>query len=183
MGNAERQAAWRDRQRNTVNGRRFEIKGLTLTERDHLRQCLANLRAASVTPVTPESQAVDSVTPVTAAGGDFFDQEWLRKIREETDERKRREQAAWDALSPEQQAKRLSDKAERDTKNKARAQKAAETRRRNQPYAKSTFMRYGLEELRRIRSKHHPDRNPDGDLKMYQLAVEEIDRRKPSVTP
>jgi hypothetical protein len=121
-----------------------------------------------VTPVTPE--------PVASKGG-LFDQSWLAGLREETANRERERQAAWDALTPEQQVQSLLEKAQRDAKHQARAQKAAETRRRNQPYAKSTFERYTLEVLRIIRRDNHPDRNGSGDLKLYQLAVEEIDRR------
>jgi hypothetical protein len=105
--------------------------------------------------------------------GGLFDQSWLAKLRAEAADREREKQAAWDALTPGQKI----EKAQRDAKNKVRAQKAAETRRRNQPYAKSTFERYTLEGLRIIRRDNHPDRNGSGDLKLYQLAVEEIDRR------
>ena len=34
------------------------------------------------------------------------------------------------------------------------------------------------DELRRLRSKNHPDKWPNVDLSEYQAAVEEIDRRR-----
>lgn len=33
-------------------------------------------------------------------------------------------------------------------------------------------------DLMRIRSHHHPDKSPKSDLKIYQEAVEELDRRR-----
>jgi hypothetical protein len=190
MSGATRQAAWRQRQKAAgVSGRAHGIKGLTLPELNHLRECLATYRR--VTPVTPERNsrapsdepkaAPDPVTPVTPVHPNYS---WVQKIQAEIAERERKEQEAWEALSPDEQAQVLRVKAQRDARHKARAQKAAETRLKNQPYATSTFKRYSLDQLRVIRGDNHPDRNADGDSRLYQLAVEEIDRRRAKgVTP
>lgn len=48
------------------------------------------------------------------------------------------------------------------------------------PEQRADMIEASDQELRRIRSKNHPDKWPNVDLSAYQAAVEELDRRRTS---
>lgn len=50
------------------------------------------------------------------------------------------------------------------------------------PEQKKEMASATTEDLRRIRSKNHPDKWPNVDLNAYQAAVEELDRRRVKFT-
>lgn len=49
------------------------------------------------------------------------------------------------------------------------------------PEQKLEMARASTDDLRRIRSRNHPDKWPHVDLSAYQAAVEELDRRRHAV--
>ena len=84
------------------------------------------------------------------------------------------------ALSPRktQEGWRLGSKRLHDTRAGAEAELQREMEKNGDRVTPVHDLPHDVTALKKIRSAHHPDRNPDGDQDLYQAVVEKLDRMR-----
>lgn len=188
MSNAERQAAWRARQKELgVSGRGFSIRGLTLDERNYLVDLLGKYRRG-ITSVTEQPSSQKSVTSVTTyqawlCQGDVVTECQVTAKRNRfyvcidgKDRLMKQDvtdcyavtgvRGVW-VCTTRDAADRQAEvfKTMVDVLEKINVQRKAEQVAKQQT----------VENWRRIRKENHPDFNPNADTALYQQAVEALD--------
>lgn len=172
MTNAQRRAAWLARQAEMNGPESTAIPTLSSAFRPH--EADAYYLAAVGTVGTFKMFARDLKPPVYTYGIitvrfelDPDTGKWIWFDGEKTHS-PRKSQDGW----------RLGNRRLHDTRESAEAELQREMEKNGDRVTRVHDLPEDMTALKKLRSAHHPDRNPDGDQDLYQAVVEKLDRMR-----